>query len=269
MLPTGRAEGRKMVINKWGRKQWTSIPTNAPPKPSPAKKKGRAKVVLATRAAKSKTKEPESRRKTHSSPMDAPVATKTPAASGSRVQELLDTAFNNQQLSHLTIALVLDGLQKTNNHSDFAALLHEDTPLEDYNDAITRAMKSTTMLDQGLTVQQPAITGLMHADCVRKSTDERPLKGPANNNACCRNDTGKARCSVCMNVVCVHHCICEHQAPKRCPRSCTCSTCKRERSVHFVQRYREPARGAKPTFVAPPVTSPNNQLNNFQGAPCA
>ena len=67
------------------------------------------------------------------------------------------------------------------------------------------------MLDRGLTKQPPAVLGLIHVDCVRKSTDRRGLKGAANHNACCRDEMGKARCSVCLSIVCLHHSICDHK----------------------------------------------------------
>ena len=179
----------------------------------------------------------------------------TDATHGSQaptVQELLELAFDTGKLSYLTKALVLDGLQKTNNHKEFEDLLKTDARLSEYNDAINRATRSTTVLDRGLTKQPAAIPGLMHVDCVRKSTESRGLKGAADHNACCKNEMGKSRCSVCLNIVCMHHSICDHRHPRRCPRTCSCLTCTTERSVNFVQLYRTPEKGTLPTFVAPP-----------------
>ena len=252
----GSRNKKRLVFDKYGKKHWVSSRMEVQMKPSPTKKKGKQTKSLASMAAKSKTRETS---QGQAPSTNAPVETKEPAPSQggsqvSRVQRLLDSAFDEQRMSYLTIGLVLDGLQKTNNHKEFAALLEKHTPLKDYSDAIDRATRSATVLDQGLIRQPPAIPGLRHAECVRKSTDSRPLRGAANHNACCTNDTGKARCSVCESVVCLHHSVCEHQVPKRCSRTCTCRACNTERSAQFVQLYREPEKGTKPTFVAPPVS---------------
>lgn len=158
----------------------------------------------------------------------------------SHIQELLDTAWKQSKFSSLCHALVLDGLLQTNNHKRFAGLLKQGIPRKESKFEIQRYMNSSTVLDQGHMEQQRVHQGIHRVECVRKSTTDRKLSGAADHNACCRTEMGKARCTLCLSVVCLHHSVCDHRPPKRCKINCMCDTCQIYSYVGFNQVFRVP-----------------------------